>query len=145
MNKESSAGSSHQPLVEGEDGAGSHGAQDAGLQFLNFSNFEETKAKKTKSRVRSHVMQGVHQQKKSGKRSSPRDSFDLDTSSLLLSKPPVVQQRPAVASPSRMGAGRNDPFQQYPIEMNQRTLELYDHCTMVSLTQANFHSLTTAQ
>jgi len=131
MNQRISARSSREQVsrstVNGEDEAESLGAQDTGLQFLNFSNFEETKAKETKSRVRSHVMQGVHQQKKRGKRSRLRDSFDLDTSSLILSKPRVVQQHPGVASPSRIGAGRNDPFHQYPIEMNQRTLELYDH------------------
>jgi len=133
MNQESSAGSSRQPVPSSpggdEDEDESHGAQDTGLHFLNFSNFKDTKAKETKSRVRSHVMQGVHQQRKSGKQSRPSGSFDLDTS-LLRPKPQSVKQQPgpeAAASPSRMGVGRNDPFQQYPIEMNQRTLELYDH------------------
>jgi hypothetical protein len=111
---------------------------DAGFQFLNFSNFNETKAKETKSRVRSHVMHSVHQ-KKSRRESRPRCSIDLDTSLLApnshATQPytdPVLPNL-ASASPERMGAGRNDPFQRYPIEMNHRTLELYDHCTCPQL------------
>ncbi len=109
-------------------------AHDAGFQFVNFSNFNETKAKETKSRVRSHVMHGVHQKKKSGKDSRPSGSIDLDISLLPL-RPQATQPEPDLvlpnlesASPERMGAGKNDPFQRYPIEMNQRTLELYEHC-----------------
>jgi hypothetical protein len=110
-------------------------AHDSGFQFLNFSNFIETKAKETKSRIRSHVMHGVHQKKKSGKESRPSGSIDLDISLLPL-RPQATQPEPDLvlpnlesASPERMGSGRNDPFQRYPIEMNERTLELYDHCT----------------
>jgi hypothetical protein len=114
-------------------------AHDSGFQFLNFSNFNETKAKETKSRVRSHVMHGVHQKKKSGKESRPSGSIDLDISLLPL-RPQATQPEPDLvlpnlesASPERMGSGRHDPFQRYPIEMNERTLELYDHCTCSQL------------
>lgn len=107
---------------------------DAGFCFLNFSNFNDTKAKETKSRVRSHVMHGVHQKKKSGKQRRPKGSIELDTYSLLRSKPQSTQVQPdhalpdaALFSPDRLGAGRNDPFQQFPIQMNRRTMELYDH------------------
>jgi hypothetical protein len=115
--------------------------QGAGFQFLNFSNFNDTKAKETKSRVRSHVMHGVHQKKKGGKESRPSGSIDLDTS-LLTPNSQVMQPQPGSVlptlvsvSPKRIGAGRNDPFQRYPIKMNQRTLELYDHCKHPQLTQ----------
>jgi hypothetical protein len=127
-------------------------AQDVSFQFLNFSNFNDTKAKETKSRVRSHVMHGVHQSKKGGKRSKPGGSIDLDTSALLHLETQATQQHleaipPAatVAGPSRLGSGRNDPFQQYPIEMNQRTLELYDHCTCFLSIPANSYPLTKPQ
>jgi hypothetical protein len=137
MDQESSAGRSRVPLsgdMKAEAQEGPQPAQDAGFQFLNFSNFNDTKAKETKSRVRSHVMHGVHQKKRSGRQNIPGGSIDLDTSALLPPEPQATQPHPdpnlpdlALAGPDRMGAGRNDPFQRYPIDMNQRTLELYDH------------------
>ena len=33
-----------------------------------------------------------------------------------------------VPHPSGLGAGRSDPFAQYPIEMDVRCHELFDHC-----------------
>lgn len=139
MNEDSLAGDSRQRTSDApetpQEQVRPKPAQDTGFQFLNFSNFRDTKAKETKSRVRSHVMHGVHQSKKGGKRSKPGGSIDLDTSALLHPNPQATQQLPdatlpdaAVAGPSRLGSGRNDPFQRYPIEMNQRSLELYDHC-----------------
>jgi hypothetical protein len=140
MDQESASGSSRKPvsddIEEWERGEQAQEAQEAGFRFLNFTNFKDTKAKETQSRIRSHVMHGVHQKKKkSAKQSRPSDSVDLDTSSLLrpstqatLLHPDPVLHTLALASPDRLGAGRNDPFQQYPITMNQRTLELYDHC-----------------
>jgi hypothetical protein len=139
MDQESSAGTSRRPVSDDVEESEEHEqprpAQDTAFRFLNFSNFNDTKAKETQSRVRSHVMHGVHQKKKSGKQSRPSGSIDLDTSALLPPKSQAAQPHPesaesdlALAGPDRMGAGRNDPFQQYPIQMNQRTLELYDHC-----------------
>ncbi len=153
MDQPSYTGSSRLPASDEveqneEDEEQPRSAHAADFQFLNFSNFNETKAKKTKSRIRSHVMHGVHQKKKSGKGSRPSGFIDLDTS-LLAPKPHASPPHPspglpnlASASPERMGAGRNDPFQRYPIEMNHRTLELYDHCTCPQLLDP-FRPLTT--
>ena len=64
----------------------------------------------------------------------PKGSVELDTDSLLRSKPQATQphadpalHNAALIGPDRLGAGRNDPFQKYPIQMNQRALEIYDH------------------
>jgi hypothetical protein len=138
MFTESAAGGMDQPTFDAAEGSKEGGQPRTGeggaFQFLNFSNFDDTKAKETKSRVRSHVMHGVHQSKKGGKKNRPSGAIVLDTSSLLATKTQATKQSPettlpdtALERPDRLGAGRNDPFQQYPIEMNRRTLELYDH------------------
>jgi len=109
-------------------------AEGSNFQFLNFTNFHQTKDPQTKSKVRSHVMAGVHQSKRSGTRKEKGGPITLDTSALLGPKSPATQQRPddmlppaVLPSPARLGSIRTDPFQQYPIEMNRRALELYDH------------------
>jgi hypothetical protein len=151
MTQESSTGNSRQRPSDApglQDQAQPQPSQDAGFQFLNFSNFHATKTKETKSRVRSHVMHGIHQSKKLGKRSRPGGSIDLEISALFQPQPQASQQlsddtRPdaAVAGPSRLGSGRTDPFQRYPIEMNQRRLELYDHCKYFLAFPSKFQKL----
>jgi hypothetical protein len=133
--KESSDGASRRPVSDDFEEGAPKAPRERGFRFLNFSNFNDTKAKETKNRVRSHVMHGVHQKKKSGEQRIPKGSIELDTYSLVRSKPQVTQPHAntaipnaALIGPDRLGAGRNDPFQNYPIRMNQRTLEIYDHC-----------------
>jgi len=62
---------------------------------------------------------------------STKGSIELD---IARSKPQATQPHantaipnPALIGPDRFVAGRNNPFQNYPIRMNQRALEIYDH------------------
>lgn len=151
MNRDSAGQHSRQAMSKSEgDEEVENGdtAPGGDFQFLTFSNFNDTKAKETKSRVRSHVMFGIHQSKRTGKRNKPSGSIDLDASSLLNPNPPPLQPAAAPSldlakpGPDRLGSVRTDPFQQYPIEMNQRTLELYDHCTYLTLFRAYRYQLT---
>jgi DNA invertase Pin-like site-specific DNA recombinase len=64
--EESSDGASLRPVSDDFEEGAPKAPQDRGFRFLNFSNFNDTKAKETKSRVRSHVMHGAHQKKKIG-------------------------------------------------------------------------------
>jgi hypothetical protein len=123
-------------------------SQDVDFQFLTFSNFSDTKAKETKSKVRSHVMHGVHHKKKNGRQRVPKGSIELNIYSLPRLKLQATQQHAdsvlpnaALTGPDRLGAGRNDPFQRYPIRMNHRALEIYDHRKISTRDSVNSHPL----
>ena len=99
----------------------------ASLQFLTFTHVNQTTDPKTKRKVRSHVMHRVQQRLRSGKR---KGNIVLDISSL--SQPDEGPSNYVPASlpfpgPGTLGSGRSDPFKPYPIEMDVRTHELYDH------------------
>jgi hypothetical protein len=101
------------------------------FEFLTFTDFKQTVDSRTKRKVRSHVMHRFHRTAKSQERPQRRGVIVLDTSSLF--EPPAPQQGQALAfatlpGPSTMGAGRSNPFGNYPIPMNLRTQHLYDHC-----------------
>ena len=106
----------------------------AGLQFLTFTHVNQTTDPETKRKVRSHVMHGVQQKLRSEKgreKGKEKGKFVLDIS--LLSQPDRGTSTHELAPPillhlGTLGAGRSDPFKQYPIAMDVRTHELYDHC-----------------
>jgi hypothetical protein len=120
------------PPIEGEDKESLllQTEEPAGLQFLTFTHVDQTTDPETKRRVRSHVMHGV-QQRLRNKRGKEKGKIVLDTSSLA--QPNEDSSSYALAPPTlsflnTLGAGQSDPFKQYPIEMDTRTHELYDHC-----------------
>ena len=92
------------------------------FQFLTFTDFQQTTDPQTKKKVRSHVMHRVHQTIRSGGRTRKEGVVVLDISSLL-----GGLQSPLVPAPRALGAGRLNPFAKYPITMNARTLQLFDH------------------
>ena len=99
------------------------------FQFLTFTDFQQTVDPRTKRKVRSHVMHRVHRTMRSGERAEKEGVIVLDTSSLF--EEPAPQQRQPLAAlpgPSTLGAGRSNPFANYPIPMSQRTQYLFDHC-----------------
>ena len=105
------------------------------LQFLTFTDFNQTTDPETKKKVRSHVMHRVQRNMRSRKEKEKDGEIVLDISSL--SQPDPGQSGESITSmlgpsilprPGGLGAGRSDPFVQYPIDMNVRTHELFDHC-----------------
>jgi hypothetical protein len=103
-----------------------------GLQFLTFTHVNQTTDPETKRKVRSHVMHGIQQRLRGGRgKEKGKGKISLDISSLSqpdegpsnygLAPPPILQ-------PGTLGSGQSDPFKPYPIEMDIRTHELYDHC-----------------
>ena len=106
------------------------------FQFLTFTDFQQTVDPRTKRKVRSHVMHRVHRTMRSGERSEKEGVIVLDTSSLFEQPPtpPQGQDLAALPGPSTFGAGRSNPFANYPIPMNMRTQHLFDHCRHFSVT-----------
>jgi len=99
-------------------------------QFLTFTNFSQTTQQETKNRVRSYVQHRLQ----SKKRKAKPGEMVLDISPLAQSRA-GVDVGPSGGSPIvtlpyplTIGAGRSDPFAQYPINMDIRTHELFDHC-----------------
>jgi hypothetical protein len=95
------------------------------FQFLTFTDFQQTTDPRTKRKVRSHVMHRVHQTMRSGGYTEREGVIVLDTSSLLGES---SAPQPSLPSPNALGAGRLNPFANYPIPMNRRTHQLFDHC-----------------
>lgn len=118
------------PLKAGADNALPQEDKPSGLQFLTFTHVDQTTDPETKRRVRSHVMHGVQQRLRTEKGKENRKEkgkFVLDISSL--SEPNHGQTNYALAPYlGGLGAGQSDPFKSYPISMDLRTHELYDHC-----------------
>jgi hypothetical protein len=78
---------------------------------------------------------------RSGDRSEKEGVIVLDTSSLF-EEAPTLQQRQDLAAlpgPSTLGAGRSNPFANYPIPMNLRTQHLFDHCKQSSASPHTSH------
>ena len=134
MSQRSSAKRSPPTDSQSEEDEETQPADSADLQFINFTDFDQTTTPETKKKVRSHVMHRVQQNLRSGKRRTKEGEIVLDIS--LLSQdtagstrdPATSMSGPLVAPhPSGLGAGRSDPFARYPIDMNVRTHELFDH------------------
>jgi hypothetical protein len=122
------------PPIEEDDGD-VQPLEPADLQFLTFTDFNQTTNPATKKKVRSHVMHRVQRNMRSGKGKGRGGEIVLDISSLSQADagPSGYQNNsmlssPSLPHPSGLGAGRSDPFVQYPIDMNVRTHELFDHC-----------------
>ncbi len=105
------------------------------LQFLTFTDINQTTDSKTKKKIRSHVMHRVQRNVKSEKRKGKEREIVLDISSLSQADAGPSRDsthsmlgRPIVPHPCGLGAGRSDPFAKYPIDMDVRTHELFDHC-----------------
>ena len=105
------------------------------LQFLTFTDINQTTDPKTKKKVRSHVMHRVQRKARSEKRKERKGQIVLDISSLSHadagpSRDPTNSMLgpPIVPHPCGLGSGRSDPFARYPIDMDVRTHELFDHC-----------------
>ncbi|RFU24393.1 hypothetical protein B7463_g11947, partial [Scytalidium lignicola] len=109
------------------------------FQFLTFTDFSQTTHPETKRRIRSHAMHRV-QRSLRAKRQEKNVKFILDVSPLMdigSSSQSSAQQRQdygmalshfhATPHPSDLGSGRVDPFKQYPIDMDLRMHELFDH------------------
>lgn len=99
------------------------------LQFLTFTHVDQTTDPETKRRVRSHVMHGVQQKLRSGK-GREKGNILLDISPLSQSYGESSLALAPVPFPrlGTLGSGQSDPFKSYPIEMDVRSHELYDHC-----------------
>jgi hypothetical protein len=105
------------------------------LEFITFTDYNQTSSPETRKRVRSHVMHRVQQKLKNKKRKEKEGEVVLDLSLLqqadmYLSRDPSnsMSTRAVVPHPYNLGSGRSDSFTKYPIEMNVRTHELFDHC-----------------
>jgi hypothetical protein len=110
-------------------------AESTDLEFITFTDFNQTTHPETKKRVRSHVMHRVQRNLRNEKRKEKEGEIVLDLSSLSQanSGPSRDPSNSMLASavvprPYDLGAGRSDPFVKYPIDMNVRTHELFDHC-----------------
>jgi hypothetical protein len=110
-------------------------AESADLEFITFTDFNQTTHPETKKKVRSHVMHRVQRNSRSEKRKEKKGEIVLDLSLLSqtntspLLDPSNSMLAPAVVPrPYDLGAGRSDPFVKYPIDMDVRTHELFDHC-----------------
>lgn len=90
------------------------------LQFVTFTNFNQTTTTETKKRVRSHAQRRVQEKR----RQERREGIAKDTLPLSNADAP----RSLSIGPCRLGSGRSNPFTSYPIEMNLRAHELFDHC-----------------
>ena len=91
------------------------------FQFLHFTDPNHAKSAETRRKVRSHAQHRVQQslRNESGKVRGKSKQVVLDSSVLI-----------GFPHPSDLGAGRSDPFRRYPIAMDTRAHELYDHCML---------------
>lgn len=95
-------------------------AESTSLQFVTFTNFDQTTTAETKKRVRSHAQRRVQDRRRQEKREEIAKAILP-----LLNADPL---RNSDMSLCRLGSGRSDPFTLYPIEMDLRAHELFDHC-----------------
>lgn len=107
------------------------------FRFLTFTNITQATSRDTRRRVRSHAMHRV--QRSLRERRENERKVVLDISSLMQSgdSQTSMQQNQstelvqsylhALSDPRDLGSGRSDPFRQYPIEMDVRKRELFDH------------------
>jgi hypothetical protein len=107
------------------------------LRFLTFTDFNQTIDSETKKQVRSHVQSRLQGERRSAKerarertlRRLVQDASSPSNANVGQSQDPrnSMLGQAVVPRPGGLGAGRSDPFKQYPIEMDVRMHELYDH------------------
>jgi hypothetical protein len=107
------------------------------LRFLTFTDFSQTIDSETKKQVRSHVQSRLQGERRSAKekarekklRRLVQDVSSLSNANAGPSQDPrnTLLTQAVIPRPGGLGAGRSDPFKQYPIEMDVRMHELYDH------------------
>jgi hypothetical protein len=107
------------------------------LRFLTFTDFSQTIDSETKKQVRSHVQSRLQGERRSAKekarekklRRLVQDVSSLSNANAGPSQDPrnTLLAQAVIPRPGGLGAGRSDPFKQYPIEMDVRMHELYDH------------------
>jgi hypothetical protein len=109
-------------------------AESTDLEFITFTDLNQTTHPETKRRVRSHVMRRVQRNLRSEQQKEEGEIvLDLSLLSQANTSPSRDPSNSMLASavvprPYDLGAGRSDPFVRYPIDMNVRTYELFDHC-----------------
>ncbi|KAH8803671.1 hypothetical protein F5884DRAFT_511447 [Xylogone sp. PMI_703] len=108
------------------------------FQFLTFTNLSQTAHPETRRRVRSHAMHRV-QRSLRARRQERNETIVLNISPLMEASSSSQQSLQgqelgtslvslrSTPHPSDLGSGRSDPFKQYPIDMDLRTHELFDH------------------
>jgi hypothetical protein len=108
------------------------------LQFLTFTDFDQTTTRETKRKIRSHVMSQVHSRRMRNRKWNEKEAIVLDLSGLPISNGSPLEGlnssmliRPVLLHPYDLGAGRSDPFVRYPIEMSARNFELFNQCKVL--------------
>ncbi|OBT53596.1 hypothetical protein VE04_06287 [Pseudogymnoascus sp. 24MN13] len=100
-------------------GSSIHPTEPTSLQFVTFTSFDQTTTAETKRRVRSHAQRRVQDRRRQEKKNGiAKDISSLSNADTLGSLNVGL---------CRLGSGRSDPFTLYPIEMNLRAHELFDH------------------
>lgn len=114
------------------------------LQFMIFTDYKQTANAETKRKVRSHVQSRIQRDVRNQKSKEKKGEIALNISALSQSggnpsQPPADSKTWSLVTraPMRLGAGRSDPFKSYPIEMDVRTHELFDHCECTFLSYRN--------
>jgi hypothetical protein len=112
-------------------------AESTELRFLTFTDFNQTVDSETKKQVRSHVQSRLQGERRSVRerarerklRRLVEDVSSLSNANAGPSQDPrnSMLSQAVIPRPGGLGAGRSDPFKQYPIEMDVRMHELYDH------------------
>jgi hypothetical protein len=126
-------GKKRSPPIEGQNKDMLDSKEPAGLQFLTFTHVDQITDPETKRKVRSHVMHGVQQKLRGGKGNEKGKGIEdvvLDISSLSETHLGPSDYHHGLSYPGSLGSGQSDPFKQYPVAMNIRSHELYDHCTV---------------
>jgi hypothetical protein len=103
--------------------------QIASLEFLTFTNFDQSIDSETKRKVRSHVMSGVHRKRAGGVNPDVSESVAHQ----LRSSGNAILTAFSVPHPIGLGIGRSEPFTSYPIHMDLRYYELFDQCKIYGL------------
>lgn len=112
-----------------------HGEREkSDLKFINYTDAEQITEPERRRKVRRHVMRRVQQDVRSRIQSTrPNSKIVLDIAPLrtLVPRPSLseAQIEPGILTrPESLGGGRSNPFIRYPIDMNLRAHELFDHC-----------------
>jgi hypothetical protein len=114
------------------------------LQFMTFTDIRQTANAETKKKVRSHVQSRIQREIRNQKSKEKKGEIALNISALSQSggipPQPLADSKPwslVTRAPIRLGAGRSDPFKSYPIGMDVRTHELFDHCKRTLVSKPN--------
>jgi len=117
--------------------------------FINYTDVEQITEPERRRKVRRHVMRRVQQDMRSRTQSTRANSkILLDIAPLRALVPRTslseAQIQPGISTrPESLGGGRSNPFIRYPIDMNLRAHELFDHCKfyasncLISFIEAN--------